>query len=93
MVSMILLAEAVKQVTKIGLLMLHVRFFLKSIFIFIILHEIFGTVTVVASGFHLLNMFGHGILKISRVGVCSCDFTNSNVIAHSRRVVETGMCA
>ena len=63
MVSMILLAETVKQVTKIGLLMLHVRFFLKSIFMFIIFYKIFGTVTVVAPGFHLLNMFGSGILK------------------------------
>ena len=30
---------------------------------FIIFYKIFGTVTVVAPGFHLLNMFGSGILK------------------------------
>ena len=48
-------------------------------------HESFSTVRVVASGFHLLNMFGNGILKIGRVGVCPCiSFGLTNAFAHSK---------
>ena len=44
--------------------------------------------TVVVSGFHLLNMFGSGILKISRVGVCSCGLGKLLILVSENRTSD-----